>query len=188
MTIEEFNQIVFPDMKQPRLPTPPTYNPVDWVDNTAPAINAANLRISEQGLVNMAASFDDVIIYMGDLEQDIYTIDQKVNNLVQLSQTYGPWVDQLRIDVQNLQDRMTQVENAITTIENDIEKIEGDISTINTELNTHDGRLTTLENLQSQMQQDIIDNAQAISSLTCIDVVAPCGAWAWDGSTLSISL
>lgn len=197
MTIEEFKEAIeaLPAMRQPRLPTPPTYNPVDWVNNTAPAINATNLSVSEQGLVNVVASFDDTIVYMGDLEQDIYTLDLKVNNLVNLSDTYGPWVDELRIDVTDLKNRMTQVENAITTLESDIERIEGDISVINTELSQHNDRLTTLENLQSGMAQDIATNAQgitnnayAIAALNCTDVGAPCGTWTFDGANLSIGM
>ena len=171
------------------------YSPIDWVDNSAPAINAANLNYMDGGVVQAINAVNDISLEISDIRNDIATLDLTVQNLVDLSEVYGPWVDDLRVRMTDVENRLTQVETAINTLDDRVTVVEGDITEINTELGTHDSRITTLENMISGMQQDIIDNSQgvtnnaaAIAALTCADVNAPCGTWSFNGTDLLIGM
>ena len=164
------------------------YSPIDWVDNSAPAINAANLNYMDGGVIQAINGVNDLSLEITDIRSDISSLDLEVQNIKDLTEVYGPWVDDLRNRMTDVENRLTQVETAIDTLDDRVTVVEGDISEINLELSTHNDRITTLENLISQMQQDIIDNSQAINSLTCRDVNSPCGDWAFNGTDLTISM
>ncbi len=134
-----------------------TYNPTTWVNNTSPAINAANLNNIEQGIARIYDWSEDVTLGFEDINQDIENLDNRIAIIEpKLNQAIND-ISNLQVTVNDLVSRMSAVENAVELLDDRMGIVEDDISTIN---NT----ITLLENRIRSNEDNIVDLTSRVTT------------------------
>lgn len=134
------------------------YVPTQWVDGTAPAINALNLNHMEQGIKQVT----DGLIVMESY--DMQAILDRLTALETRTTT-------LEIEVDTLQAEMTAVEGKVTTLEGKVTTLEGEVNALQVALpNPHTHPIGEVVDLQTQLNRK------------------PNGTWVRSGTTLTIDI
>ncbi len=139
------------------------YVPTEWFDNTAPAINAANLNHIEQGILNVTEG-------LTDLESEISRVDDDITALtLRVTQNENDIIA-LRTDLTAVTDRVTANELAIENNAALLLSQQAEIDALQTAPPAHTHPIGDIVDLQTQLNRK------------------PNGSWNRSGSTLNIDI
>ncbi len=154
------------------------YVPTQWVDGTAPAINALHLNHIEQGLMEVTdgliviESYDmqDILDRLTALEGRCTTLEGRCTTLEGEMTAVEARCTTLEGEVNTLQTEMTAVEGRCTTLEGEVNTLQGEVNTLQLAPPAHTHPIGEVVDLQTQLNRK------------------PNGTWVRSGTTLTIDI